>query len=724
MHSTPRPTRARLSRAVRLSLYGLPLATALPLAATAASAADTDPTVMAVAAAGAADPRTLDGVVVNGERIDYRAEGTWTATKTPTPLLDVPQSLSVVSERQIGDQAMQNMADVVRYVPGVQMAQGEGHRDAPVLRGNTSTADFFLNGMRDDVQYYRDLYNVERVEVLKGPSGMIFGRGGAGGLINRVTRQANWLDNRKLSLTLGSWDNRRLTADFGHAPGETVAFRATGMYEDSESYRDHVGLERWAVNPTLSVRAGDATTITIGYEHFEDERIVDRGIPSYQGRPLALDASTYFGQPGSSPADATVDALDAGIEHEFTGGARLVNRTRHADYDKFYQNVFPGAYSPDTGTVSISAYSNRTARSNLINQTDLTFDFRTGAVTHTLLAGVEISRQETENFRQTGWFTDIGPDARSGAVTLPDTIYDGTVEFRQSATDADNRSVAKATAVYLQDQIAFSPRWLAVLGVRYDRFEADLDNRRSGESLSSSDDLVSPRAGLIHKPREDLSVYASYGLAYVPRAGEQLASLTASNRALDPEEFTNREIGLKWDFDDRLSFTAAAYRLDRTNVAITDPDDPTRSLLVDGQRVQGLELGLSGQLTDAWRVMAGYAFQDSEVRTPGAQDGNVLGQVPRHSFSLWNRYDFNDRWGAGLGVVAQDGVFVSTDNTVVLPGHARVDAAVYYTLSPRLRLQLNVENLLDRGYYASAHSNNNITPGAPRAARLGLDFSF
>ena len=720
MHTHSRSPRARLSRAVRLSLYGLPFVAGLPLATPPASAAEGGAHPMITTA----DAKTLDEIVVTGERIGYRANGTWTATKTATPLRDVPQSLSVVTDDQIADQAMQNMADVVRYVPGVQMAQGEGHRDAPVLRGNTSTADFFVNGVRDDVQYYRDLYNVERVEVLKGPSGMIFGRGSAGGLINRVTRQADWRNRRELGLTLGSWENRRLTADVGHAPGGTAAFRVTGLYEDSDSYRDHVGLERWAVNPTLTLRAGDATTITLGYEHFEDERTVDRGHPSYLGRPLALDAAAYIGQPATSQAEAAVDALDAGITHEFAGGAKLVNRTRYADYDKFYQNVFAGAYAPGDGTVAISAYNNLTTRRNLVNQTDVTFAFQTGAVGHTLLAGMEFSRQDTENFRQTGWFTDIGPDARSGAVTLPDTIYDGTVEFRQSATDADNRSVARAAAIYLQDQIAFSPRWLAVLGVRYDRFEADLDNHRSGESLSSSDDLMSPRAGVIYKPREDLSLYASYSLAYVPRAGEQLASLTADNRALDPEEFSNREIGLKWDFDERLSFTAAAYRLDRSNVAITDPDDPTRSLLVDGQRVQGLELGVSGQLTDAWQVMAGYAFQDSEVQTPGAQDGNALGKVPRHSASLWNRFDFNSQWGAGLGVVAQDSVYVSNDNAVVLPGYARVDAAVYYTVSPRLRLQLNVENLLDRAYYASAHSNNNIMPGSPRAARLGLAFSF
>jgi catecholate siderophore receptor len=703
---------ARLPRAVRSALYGLPLLAGLQTCS---------PLALAEASGGAL---TLDRVIVVGERQDYRVDRTSTATKTDTPLRDVPQSITVVTEGLIDDQRMQSMADVVRYVPGVQMAQGEGHRDAPILRGNTSTADFFVDGVRDDVQYFRDLYNVERIEVLKGPSGMIFGRGGSGGLINRVTKQAEGSGIRELDLTVGSWGNRRLTGDLDHAVSDTAAFRVTGLHEDSDSYRDHGRVERWAVNPTLSFRASDATTFAFGYEHFEDDRTVDRGVPSFQGRPLPTGESTFFGQPEDSFSHARVDALTATVSHAFGDDARLVNRTRYADYDKFYQNVFPGTYDAASNQVAIVAYNNLTTRRNLLNQTDLTFSARTGGIGHTFLLGLELNRQETDNFRQTGYFPDVGSNATSAVVTLPDTIYTGPVVFRQSATDADNHGVAKTAAFYAQDQIEFSPHWQAIVGVRYDRFETDLLNRRDGTRLSSSDDLVSPRAGLIYKPREDLSLYASYTIAHVPRAGEQLASLTVSNRALDPEKFRNSEVGLKWDVNDRLSASAAVYRLDRTNVAITDPDNPARSLLVDGQRVQGMELGLSGKLTDAWQFMAGYAWQDSEVRTPGAQDGNELGQVPENSFSFWNRYDFTPQWGVGLGAIHQDRVYVSTDNTVVLPGFTRFDAAVFYTVSTNMRLQLNVENLFDETYFASAHSNNNIMPASPRAVRVGLDFRF
>jgi catecholate siderophore receptor len=669
----------------------------------------------------------IDEVEVLGRRQTYRISETSTATKTPTPLIDIPQSLTLIGSGMIRDQAMQSMGDVVRYVPGVQMAQGEGHRDAPIFRGNASTADFFIDGMRDDTQYYRDLYNVEQVEVLKGPSGMIFGRGGSGGLINRVTKQADGMSRQELGATLGSWQNRRLTADFGQAIGDVSAFRVSAFYEDSESYRNFGELTRWAINPTFTLERSDTTRVTLGYERFEDERVTDRGIPSQLPLvklPLETDASTFFGSPDSSPTSATVDALASSVTHELSDRLVLTNKMRVADYDKFYQNVFPGAYTAADGRVSVSGYNNRTARENVLNQTDVTFSAETAGISHAVLSGVELGRQETDNFKQTAYFPAVGPDALSDFVTLTNPIYTGAVEFRQSATDADNHSIAKNAALYIQDQVEFSERWQAIVGVRYDRFEADLLNNRTAQLLSSADDFVSPRAGVIFQPIDNVSIYASHTVSYVPRAGEQLASLTASNSTLEPEEFTNNEIGLKWDFGSRLSTTFAVYQLDRTNVAITDPNNPTLLMLVDGQRVDGIELGLAGEVTERWQMMAGYAHQDSELRTPGAQSANELGQVPEHSASFWNRYDLSSKLGFGVGVVYRSDVFVATDNAVTLPSFTRLDGAAFYAISENLRLQFNVENLLDEEYYASAHSNNNIMPGSPRAYRLGFTFGM
>ena len=619
---------------------------------------------------------------------------------------------------------MQNMGDVVRYVPGVQMAQGEGHRDAPVLRGNTSTADFFINGVRDDVQYFRDLYNVKRVEVLKGPSGMIFGRGGAGGLINRVSKQADFSAGREVALTLGSFDNLRFTGDVNQVIDDQLAVRLTALYEDSGSYRDYSEVKRKAINPTVTFKPATNTSVAFSFEHFEDDRITDRGIPSFNGRPLEVDRATFFGSVDDSTTTAEVDAFSTTISHEFANGVMLVNQTRYAAYDKFYANVLPGAYNDSTKRVAISGYNNQTDRKNLMNQTDLTKEVELAGMNHTLLAGMELNRQETDNLRMTAYFTDVGPNATADFVTLADTIYHGTVQYRQSASDAQNHSVAKTLGVYLQDQIELSANWQAVLGARYDHFSADLLNQRNNSTLESTDSLLSPRAGLIYKPRDEMSIYASYSIAYVPRAGEQLASLTATNAALDPEKFNNQEIGFKWDFSRDFSFGAAVYQLDRTNVAVTDPNNAAATILVDGQQVKGVELELNGQVTEQWQIMAGYANQQSKVQTPGATNGNKLGQVPENTFSLWNRYEFSDAWSAGLGVISQSKSYVVIDNAVVLPGFTRLDAGVFYKPMTDLRVQLNIENLTDKTYYASAHNNNNITPASPRAVRLGVNYKF
>ena len=367
-----------------------------------------------------------------------------------------------------------------------------------------------------------------------------------------------------------------------------------------------------------------------------------------------------------------------------------------------------------------------------------------------MLAGIEIGRQETDNLRTTGVFPASRcalPANRAGTTTSQACVpfenprYTGPLAFAPSATDANNHSVARVAAAYVQDQVEITPHWQAVFGVRYDRFEIDLLNNRNGQRLESSDDLLSPRVGLVWKPIDPLSVYASYSVAYVPRGGDQLASLNAANSALEPEKFVNREIGAKWDLRPGLSASAALYRLDRSNVIVLDPTDPTntRTVLSDGQRSQGVELELAGRVTDRWSVMAGYAYQDAELTkaisttTPA---GTRLAQVPRHSATLWNRFDVSRRWGFGLGASYRGEVYAALPNVptagvvglpasrTVLDDYLRVDGAVYLRAGPNLRLQLNVENLFDKAYFLSANSNDNVSPGAPRTAYLGLTYDF
>ncbi len=666
---------------------------------------------------------------VNGrkEKNLYAVQHSVTATKTDTALVDVPQSISVITRELIDDQAMQNIGDVTRYVPGVGIAQGEGNRDTPVLRGNSTTADFFIDGVRDDVQYFRDLYNVDRVEVLKGPNAMIFGRGGSGGLINRVAKQANGRSHREATIQIGSWEQYRGTLDFGDQLSDTFSYRVTGLYEDSGSYRDDVSIKRYGINPTFRYLLSKATTLRVGYEYFHDERTADRGVSSYQGRPLAVDPSTFFGNPAQSPVEASVHTAFATVDHRFNANLTLRNHTRYSTYDKFYQNIFPGAVNAAGTTVALQGYNNGTQRDNLFNQTDLVWNVDAGSLKHQILTGVELGRQVTDNNRQTAYFDSVAPNTTSIQVPLSNPRTTIPAVFRQSATDADNHGVARTVGVYAQDQIELTPHILGIVGVRYDRFEVDFRNNRTGATLESADEMLSPRAGLVLKPAANLSLYTSYSMSFVPRAGEQLSSLSLTNRNLDPEEFKNYEVGLKWDLRPELSFSAAVYRLDRTNVAITDPTDSTKSVLIDGQRAKGLEVGITGRVARNWSISGGYAYQDGEIlsdQSATIKAGARLAQLPRHTFSLWNRYDLSRDWGFGLGAIYRDEIFASTDNTVRLPSFVRFDAAAFYRINDRVRAQLNVENILDRDYYSSAHTNTNITPGSPRAFRVSVTTTF
>jgi len=646
-----------------------------------------------------------------------------TAMRTDTLLRDVPQAVTVIPRSVIRDQAMRGMADAIRFVPGVGVAQGEGNRDQLVFRGNSSTSDFFVDGVRDDVQFMRDLYNVERIEALKGANAMTFGRGGVGGVVNRVPRRADWSNAREVAVQAGAWGERRASADLGRGFGST-AVRVTGVFEDSGSYRDGFDLRRYGINPTVAWRLGADTTLRAGYEHFRDGRTADRGVPSFQGVPLETDPSEFFGDADRSRAEATVDALSASFER--TGATTVRSTLRYAGYDKFYQNVFPGAVNAAGTQVALSAYNNGTERTNLFSQTDLVFKPRTGSVAHTLLLGSELGRQVNDDRRQTGYFTGVSPTTTSILVPITSPTTDAPVEFRPSATDADGHAVATVAALYAQDQVEISRHVQAVAGLRYDRFAVDHHNNRTGVEVERVDHVWSPRLGLIVKPVETVSLYAGYTKSFQPRAGEQLGSLTVTNSTLEPEEFRNYEAGAKWDLPMGVSATVAAFDLRRSNVAVADPLDPSVVHLIDAQRTRGLEAGVSGSITGSWTVMGGYAYQDGEITSsisPTAQAGASLANVPRHSFSLWNRYDLTPAWGVGLGVIHRGDSFTSTDNTVTLPAFTRLDAALFGRVGP-VRGQVNLENALDTGYYAAAHNNNNITPGAPRALRVSLRTTF
>ena len=662
------------------------------------------------------------GTVTITDTAGYQTSAISSPTKTLTALRDVPQSVTVISSEVIKDQLMQSIGDVVRYVPGITAIQGENNRDQLVIRGNSSSADFFLDGVRDDVQYYRDLYNLERLEALKGPNAMIFGRGGGGGVINRVTKQAGFATVRELALQGGSYGNKRVTGDLEQPLSSFVAFRVSGVYENSRSFRNRVSLNRFGINPTVTFLAGKQTQIRLGYEHFRDNRIADRGIPSFSGRPSDSDISTFFGNPDESKVRARVNLLSGAIEHQ-KGSLNIHNRTLFGDYRRFYQNFVPGSVNKDETRVNLSAYNNATHRQNLFNQSDVTYALKTGSIRHTFLAGAEFGHQVSDNFRNTGFFNNT-----STTISVPfvnPTIVT-PVTFRQSATDANNHVVATVGATYAQDQIELSRKVQVLGGIRFDHFNLDFHNNRNAENLSRVDNLVSPRAGIVFKPISPLSLYGSYSISYLPSSGDQFSSLTSITQTLKPEKFSNYELGVKWDVRPSLSLTAAAYRLDRTNTRATDPNEPTRIVQTGSQRTNGFELGLNGNVTRDWKIVGGYAHQNAFVTnaTTAAAVGARVAQVPRNTFSLWNSFRFLNKWGAGVGIVNRSDMYAAIDNKVILPGYTRVDAALYYTINEKLALQANLENLVNRKYFVNADGNDNISPGSPRAIRVGFTWTF
>jgi catecholate siderophore receptor len=652
----------------------------------------------------------------------YKVAEIRSATKTPTPLRDIPQSITVVTQDQIRDQAMQSIGDVVRYVPGVTAVQGENNRDQLVIRGNSTSADFFVNGVRDDVQYYRDLYNLERMEVLKGSNAMVFGRGGGGGVVNRVTKDAGFMTSREVTVSAGSFGEKRIAGDFNERINDRYAFRLNTVAENSNSFRDYVSLKRFGVNPSLTFVPSGQTTVTFSYEYFRDSRGSDRGIPSYQGLPADVDKATFYGNPAYNDVWAYVNQASVNVEHH-EGPVTFHNRTMFGDYDRGYQNFVPGAVNAAKDSVALTGYNNATKRRNLFNQTDVTYATSTGRVRHTLLGGAELGLQFTDNFRNTAFFNNTGT---SVSVPYSNPVIDTPVTFRQSATDADNHLNTQVGAVYLQDQIELTRQLQAIAGLRFDSFDLKYHNNRTNESLQRVDNLLSPRAGLVFKPSAPLSIYASYGVSYLPSSGDQFSSLTTITQQVEPEKFNNYEAGMKWDLLQRLSLTTAVFRLDRVNTRSTDPNDPSRIIQTGKTSTRGYELGMSGKIIPSWEIAGGYAYQNAFIAsaTTSAAQGAKVAQTPHHTFSLWNNFQIGRKVGAGVGVISRSVMYAAVDNTVILPGYVRADAALSCSVFPKLRLQLNVENVLDRSYFVNADGNNNISPGGPRTFRLSLTTRF
>ncbi len=673
---------------------------------------------------------TADVIVVEGRFLSLDQVN---ALKTPTPIIDVPQSFSIIDELQIENQAFTSLADILRYTPGLAVSQGEGHRDAIIIRGNQTTADFFLNGVRDDVQYYRPLYNLEQVEILRGANALLFGRGGGGGVINRVTKSPV-IDEvfTGLSASIDTFGAYQLTGDTNIATSDRSALRLNAFVEELASHRDVFDGTRYAINPTFAFELTPQTTTELFYEYVHDDRIVDRGVPSVSVAngpdvPLTGFRDTFFGDVDRNNTQLTAHILNARIDHDFSDTLRGYVIAQYADYDKAYENIYAAGFDADVTPqrLTLDGYRDVTERENFIIQGNLVGEFQTGPFTHTVLVGFEYGDQSTANGRLDNRFAASNDDQIT--IDFTDPVQVPAFSFGPALTDRE--SDVQFTSLVLQDQIDITDQFKVVLGGRFDRFDIEVLDILAAQSPTDDgrrarvDDEFSPRVGLIYKPTENTSFYASYSETFLPSAGDQFLVLSLTTETIRPQRFENTEVGFKWDINPGLSLTSAIFQIERGLFTTVDPNNMATITTIPGSVTEGFELQLSGVLTDRWSVNGGYSFLDSRV-DGGTFDGNRTTQTPEHMFSLWNNIEATDALSFGLGVTYQDNYFVREDNAVLAPDFVRVDAAMYYDLSDQTRLQLNIENLLDEEYFPDAHSNDNISTGRPLNARFTVSHRF
>ncbi len=676
----------------------------------------------------------IEEVVVLGEIL---FQDQINALKTPTPIINVPQSVVVVSSEEITRRGFTSIGDIVNHVPGLNTSQGEGHRDAVVFRGVRSTADFFLDGFRDDVQYYRPLYNLEQVEVLKGPNALLFGRGGTGGVINRVTKKGSLGDNfTDLGVAADTFGGVALQIDRNMSANETSAFRVNGYYESLENHRDFFDGDQIGFNPTAKLKLSEATVLDLSYEYIDQERFIDRGIPTgTDGRPVRALRDTVFGDPLLNTTELEANLFKALVQHRFSDTIKGNLSVFYGDYDKLYQNFYAAKYNqaetPDE--VTLDGYVDTTQRENFQISGNVITEFQTGNATHTLLVGVELIDTASDQDRFNTYFDTSESDKETFSISagLPLALVGGRgINSEAQATindftlklNDDTHVEIEASSVYVQDEIQLGEKFIAVLGVRYDEFDIEVDNVKSADVRSRKDDQVSPRAGLIYKPQENTSIYLSYSESFLPRSGEQFANINGDKNQLDPDTFENLELGIKWNVNEALSLSASLFEIDKKSPQVADSDPSTLDVIESS--IEGFEVQIQGQLNAKWSINASYGYLDGEQVNRSGSTGLRPRELPENTISLWTSYQLTPKFGLGLGASYQEESFINNSNSATLPSYTRIDAAAYYEVSEDLSLQLHVENVSDRVYFPNSHSTHQASVGEEINARLSLQWAL
>ena len=657
------------------------------------------------------------------------------ALKIPTPIINVPQSLSIITDEDVRKKGFKELGDIVKYTPGINTSLGEGHRDAVVFRGVRSTADFFQDGVRDDVQYYRPLYNVEQVEVLRGPNALLFGRGGTGGVINRVTKKpVNGEEFKTVDLGYDSFGASDIAVDVNTNLSDSVAFRLNVHNDSLKNHRDFYNGERFGINPTLSVALDVDTDLNLSYEYIDHERFIDRGIPTANGKPVEALSDIVFGDKDGNLNTVEASVLRAALNHRFSESTKGSLSLTSSSFEKMYQNTYANSYDLDTNVVQMDGYHDPTERDNLILSGSLVNELNFANMTHTILTGFETIKTDNSNLRYNTFWTSndcsmSNYDRETFNVADPidfSVNANGVataVEYQNScALKTSTETDISVISFFIQDQIDVTDNLIVLLGGRYDKFDVKVDDIKNASSASRVDTEFSPRIGLIYKPQNNVSVYYSYSESFSPRSGEQYKKLSGgaagSGETLKPDYYESSEVGIKFDLNKSLSLTSAYFE---SESEIADYDGNSSEYIAErGLSVEGFELELKGRVNDNLNVAFSYSNIDGETA-----DGGQPREMPESTYSIWTTYDVNPKFGWALGVVHQGESAVKDNNpTLLLPDYTRVDAAVYYELSNDIKLQLNLENLSDEVYFPHSHSTHQVAVGESRNIKFSLRKDF
>jgi catecholate siderophore receptor len=689
-----------------------------------------------------------------------------TITRIPTPLRDTPQTINVVPEKVIQEQRAVTMEDALRNVPGITFSAGEGGQqgDAPFIRGAAARSDMFRDGVRDPGWYTRDLFSSESVEVYKGPSAFAFGRGATGGAINIVSRLPTGVPFIDGGVAISSPKGVRADIDASGKVGN-VAGRIVAMGQNVDTpARDNVWTKRWGFAPSVAVDVTDRTKVTLGYIYQDEESVPDYGhrwLPGpttnpatgartggYYGNGQAVSAvpvprSNWYGVtngPFPDLVDTKTHILTGKIEHEFNNQLKVSNVTRYISVNRMARPTAPrslglagqltgavteppAGYPVDQMTIGRQHFQTDTDNTLLLNQTDLVGKFATFGLQHTLAVGAEFAR-ETRWQQRANLCSPTGGAACRTSLWSPDPSPANTGTF--TGFGVPNSTTQDTAAVYASDQIKINEYFELLGALRFDRFSTSYNPGGGAPILDKNDNLLSWRVGGVYHPVPYASLYVAYGNSYNPSAEFSTLSDAATgtnNIFLDPEQNKSLEIGAKVDvLGGRLSLTGAWFRTEKTNMRVPVDATTGAAIVLDGlARVQGIELGVAGKLTDKWNVIAGYSYLDSELtRTPLLdQLGNQLPNTPPHNFTLWTTYDVTPEFTVGAGAFYQAKAYANAQNTFYVPDFWRFDAMMSYRIHKNATVQLNVYNITDEMYYAQYYGGHAV-PAPGRSATLSL----